>query len=352
MVANAMAGANLPRVSQNALLDISIPIPLLAEQKRIVNLLDEADELRKLRTQANRRTAGLIPALFNEMFGDAIQNRKTWPVRRLEDVVASGKIVTYGIVQAGPNIPNGIPYIRTGDLKEGVIKVDGLLRTTPEIGASYRRSEVAAGDIVMSIRATVGTTAVIPQELDGANLTQGTARISPGKDTVTDYLLWFLRMSETQSWISGASDKVLRFRKSHSEVFANFRCLFHHLPCKRSLRCEWPKSAKWKRPNLSAGNGSTISFSPCCTGLSVGSYKLSVETTSGEPAIGCRLKPGRKNSTPPHPELITQGGFFQTISCVVTRSCWNRLENVVFDHLLKSCFHLIFRSKFLWQFCL
>jgi type I restriction enzyme S subunit len=54
----------------------------------------------------------------------------------------------------------------------------------------------------MSIRATVGTTAIVPSELDGANLTQGTARISPGPCTDLQYLLWHLRSSATQAWIA------------------------------------------------------------------------------------------------------------------------------------------------------
>jgi type I restriction enzyme, S subunit len=55
----------------------------------------------------------------------------------------------------------------------------------------------------MSIRATVGTTAVVPPELDGANLTQGTARISPGKGVTLEYLLGFLRSTTCQRWIQG-----------------------------------------------------------------------------------------------------------------------------------------------------
>ena len=205
-------GATIPHISKNALITLPVPVPPLAEQEQIVKLLDEADELRKLRSQADRRTADLIPALFHEMFGYPAINLNQWPVRRLEEVVAPGKIVTYGIVQAGPNVPNGIPYIRTGDLKDGVIKIDGLLRTSPEIAAGYRRSEVSVGDIVMSIRATVGTTALVPSNLDGANLTQGTARISPGPDVIGDYLLWFIRAPQTQSWIQ-AQVKGATFRE-------------------------------------------------------------------------------------------------------------------------------------------
>src|SRR5450759_1634667 len=54
-----------------------ISLPPLAEQERIVKLLDEADELRKLRAQADRRTIALIPALFHEMFAKAKFTEKT-----------------------------------------------------------------------------------------------------------------------------------------------------------------------------------------------------------------------------------------------------------------------------------
>jgi type I restriction enzyme S subunit len=54
----------------------------------------------------------------------------------------------------------------------------------------------------MSIRATVGTTALVPPELDGANLTQGTARIAPGDRVSATYLIAFLRTPGTQHWIA------------------------------------------------------------------------------------------------------------------------------------------------------
>lgn len=59
-----------------------------------------------------------------------------------------------------------------------------MSRTDPEIAKKFKRSEVQTGDIVMSIRATVGTTALVPKILNGANLTQGTARIAVGENIV------------------------------------------------------------------------------------------------------------------------------------------------------------------------
>ncbi len=64
-----------------------ITLPPLAEQERIVHILDEADELRQLRAHADRRTADLIPALFQEMFGDPITNTRNWKREKFGDLL-------------------------------------------------------------------------------------------------------------------------------------------------------------------------------------------------------------------------------------------------------------------------
>jgi type I restriction enzyme, S subunit len=79
-------GSTFSAISRNDIESLELSVPPLPEQERIVNLLDEADELRKLRARANRRTAELIPALFHDMFGSPSENRNHWPEVRLVDV--------------------------------------------------------------------------------------------------------------------------------------------------------------------------------------------------------------------------------------------------------------------------
>jgi type I restriction enzyme, S subunit len=75
--------ATIPGLNRNTLYAQQVPVPPLPEQERIVKLLDEADELRKLRAQADRRTADLISAFFQEMFGDTDENPKGLPSSHL-----------------------------------------------------------------------------------------------------------------------------------------------------------------------------------------------------------------------------------------------------------------------------
>lgn len=98
-----------------------------------------------------------------------------WSAKPLADIVKEK--ISYGIVQAGPHVPDGIPYIKSSDVR-GTINPYTLQRTSQEIHFKYRRSSVHPGDIVFSLRGNIGESAIVPASLPEANLTQGTARIS------------------------------------------------------------------------------------------------------------------------------------------------------------------------------
>jgi type I restriction enzyme S subunit len=63
-VSSLIKGANLPRVDTEAFDSIEIPLPPLSEQQRIVAILQEAEAIRRLRAEAETKTAELIPAMF------------------------------------------------------------------------------------------------------------------------------------------------------------------------------------------------------------------------------------------------------------------------------------------------
>ena len=190
------------RVPRGFLEALEIPLPPLEEQRRIAMILDQADALRRKRRETRKKLNSLRSAIFQHTFGEFTGHETRWPIDILENVVRPGTIVTYGMVQAGEEFAGGVPYVRTGDIVGGEIIASQLKRADPAIAKKFDRSKVRAGDIVISIRATVGTTAMVPPLLDGANLTQGTAKIAPGPLTEPIYLLDFLRSDGPQNWIS------------------------------------------------------------------------------------------------------------------------------------------------------
>lgn len=115
-IARLSGSTTFKEVGRGTLRKYQIPVPPLAEQKRIVKLLDKADELRKLRTQANHCTADFTPALFHEMFGKS--RKRAGRLRRLP----IGELVKFGN-GATPSKANEefwtgkIPWVSPKDMK-------------------------------------------------------------------------------------------------------------------------------------------------------------------------------------------------------------------------------------------
>ena len=187
MVAHASrlaVGANLPRLSPKSLATFPIPLPPMEQQQRIAAALDAADELRAKRREALAKLDTLTQTIFIDMFGDPATNET--PLVPLGELVRAP--ITRGIDQPGPDVVGGVPYLKTTDFGRPDPHRDGLTRASPEIAARFPRSVVAAGDTVICIRATVGPTVYITDNLAGVNLSRGTARVSPSSDVLPKFL--------------------------------------------------------------------------------------------------------------------------------------------------------------------
>lgn len=125
---------------------------------------------------------------------------ETWVWASGAELMEPGAEIVYGIVQPGPKLATGVPYVRGMDIEHGRILVDQLMKTSPAIATRYKRSSLAVGDVLLGIiRAT--KVAVVPETLDGANITQGTARFRPASVISSAYLARALEAPVTQSWL-------------------------------------------------------------------------------------------------------------------------------------------------------
>ena len=71
---------NQAAINRTMLGSLRICLPPLSEQRRIVEILDQGDALRKKRTEADSKAARILPALFYKMFVIPLIGRPTVPL--------------------------------------------------------------------------------------------------------------------------------------------------------------------------------------------------------------------------------------------------------------------------------
>lgn len=130
---------------------LRIPLPPVAEQKRIARIMDAADALRAKRREALVQLDTLLQSTFLDMFGDPVTNPMGWDVKPLKEL---------GRVQTGATPPSKldgmfggeIPFVTPSDLKDTWVEAS---RTVTSAGASQSRT-VSSGATLISCIGAVG----------------------------------------------------------------------------------------------------------------------------------------------------------------------------------------------------
>jgi len=193
-----VAGSGYPAVKIGDLRKHRVSVPPLEEQRKIASVLYNVDQAiqktEEVIQQRERVRDGLLQDLFQYGVNENGEIRRSdeddgyrktkygeipqgWDLVALDKLVPDDAPVVYGILKPGDHQPDGVPVVKVKDIHDGEIKQDDLLHTTEEIHDDYKRAELREGDLLFTIRGTVGRMAFVPENLDGGNITQDTARI-------------------------------------------------------------------------------------------------------------------------------------------------------------------------------
>ena len=132
-------GSTMKHVVRGDFESTKVNVPPLPEQCRIVDLLSRAEGIVRLRREAEKKAAELIPALFLDMFGDPATNPKGWPVAHLGEIICDGP--QNGLYKHASHYGDGTPILRIDAFYDGrVTDLNALkrLRATPEEQAKFR----------------------------------------------------------------------------------------------------------------------------------------------------------------------------------------------------------------------
>lgn len=150
-------------------------LPQIDEQKKLCEMMWAFEDTKSAYKDLLLQTDKLVKSQFIGGIQRAFDEGR---VTTLGKMVEEERPITYGIVKPGHGCPGGVPVVKVKDMQDGAIDESNLLLTTPELDYQYRRSRLRTGDLLISIRGSVGRLAEIPESLENANITQDTARLT------------------------------------------------------------------------------------------------------------------------------------------------------------------------------
>lgn len=186
-------GAANMSITIERLATVPIWYPLLSEQERILHLLDEAESLRKLRSQATARMEEFVAALFQEMFGDLSTNLKKWDVNSIKNI---SKSIDYGVTASSTLEPIGPKFLRITDIQNNTVDWE----TVPycKISEKERQANLLKdGDIVFArTGATTGKSYLIQNCPENTVFASYLIRVRPSEMINPTFLFGYFKTKD------------------------------------------------------------------------------------------------------------------------------------------------------------
>lgn len=180
-------GASYPAVSDRIILNSPMPMPGIAEQRRIADILDKADAIRRKRKDAIVLTEDLLRSAFLEMVGPCAREYESWPEAPFESLALPEK----GSMRTGP-FGSDLRHSEFVDDGVAVLGIDNAVTNrfawgerrfiTPQKYKKLVRYTVRPHDVIVTIMGTTGRSAVVPADIPLAITTKHLATISLNRD--------------------------------------------------------------------------------------------------------------------------------------------------------------------------
>ncbi len=192
-------GSLSPTINWTTLKLETFNLPPLDQQSRIAQISWDLDRFAELASQISLKLKRVADAKIQEVI-DA--NYGTQKMKRLCDLaeISGGKRITAG--ETFSEIKTNHPYIRVTDFADLSVKVDDIRYITDAQHELIKAYTVSTDDLAISNAGTIGKVVLIPESLNGANLTENALRIRCGALVRPRYILRFLSSHTGQKLVT------------------------------------------------------------------------------------------------------------------------------------------------------
>lgn len=186
-------GATRQRVNLADIKEMAVPVPPMDEQRRVVDLLSRAENIVRMRREAEARAKEIVPALFLDMFGDPARNERRWEVALFRDSGTLDRGRSRHRPRDATHLYGGpYPFIQTGDVTRSCGAITTYSQTYSDAGLAQSKLW-PTGTLCITIAANIAETGILQFD---ACFPDSVVGFLPGARVRTDYIqqwLGFLR---------------------------------------------------------------------------------------------------------------------------------------------------------------
>jgi type I restriction enzyme, S subunit len=203
-------GGSLLRARPAQVASIEVPLPPIAEQKRIAEILDRTQSLISKRKEAIAKLDTLTQSIFLEMFGDPVANPKKWEVINMSECAERIQIGPFGTqLHEEDYIDNGIPLINPTHIKDGKIFPNSAFSISSEKHQELSQYHLEIDDVILGRRGEMGRCAIISENENGWLCGTGSLFIRPKHELLNSFYLFCVLSSQSiKKYLEKASQGV------------------------------------------------------------------------------------------------------------------------------------------------
>ncbi|WP_051254286.1 restriction endonuclease subunit S [Arenibacter latericius] len=161
-IQNVVNGANINNIKNEHLDNFKIPLPPLATQKRIAQILDDAAALRDKTAQLLKEYDALAQSIFLEMFGDPVTNPKGWDSETINNCSKRIQIGPFGSQLHQSDYQDfGFSLVNPTDIIDSKININRCRKIDKNKFDSLTNYHLEIGDIIMARRGDLSKIALV-----------------------------------------------------------------------------------------------------------------------------------------------------------------------------------------------
>jgi type I restriction enzyme S subunit len=192
----------LLNVSVKEFFNIILILPPLKEQRKIAEILSAADKQKEKTEQLIEKTKELRIGLMQQLLTKGIGHTdfkqtelgeipiawKTTDLAEVSSFITKGSTpTTYGFTWQ----EEGVLFFKSDVVKDGKFVYGNYKYICEDAHEQMKRSQIKAGDLLMTITGNIGRVAVVPKQIDTGNINQHMAKIAIEKNNIIPIFVYY-----------------------------------------------------------------------------------------------------------------------------------------------------------------